>query len=153
MSRTCGTCAFPQHNGGTCPFFYEKFPPETAGCPKHTTSLVTCDVCGKLTYEPIIDITDEAELHMWCPDCNSKSGHCQTCNRGGECSFMNDPSPIPKTIRKEIRQGNMIAVTDVMNPERVEKTCKNGCPCLDPEFGCLKQNNCCGKWRPVYEKV
>lgn len=147
---TCGQCALMQHNGGVCPYFNEKFPPETNGCPKGVTFLTTCEICGRLTDTPIIDVTDENHPHMWCPSCHNLSGHCPTCIKGNECLFETDPSPIPKVVQKEIRQGNMITVTQIMNPERIRQTCQKGCTCFDPEFGCLKQNNCCGKWKVKY---
>ena len=61
------------------------------------------------------------------------------------CSFENDPSPLPKIVQKQVRQGNMTAITQVRNPERIEITCKKDCPCYDPEFECLRQFGTCGK--------
>lgn len=149
--RTCGNCALMQHNNGVCPIFNEQFDSEELGCPKHTRDLYTCEICGRLTPHPIIDATDENNLHFLCEVCQSKSGTCATCKYGGDCLFQTSPSLLPKFIKKEIRQGNMIAVTDIPNPERIRETCEKGCPCFDPEFGCLKQNNTCGKWKIVYE--
>jgi hypothetical protein len=50
---------------------------------------------------------------------------------------------------REVRQGNMIAQTQVMNPKRVEATCRRGCPCfnedgLDNGTFCMRQNGDCG---------
>lgn len=151
--RNCGSCALWQHNNEVCPYFQQEFPKDEGGCPMFVSEICTCDICGKITVNPIIDVTDENHLHYICESCSSKSGTCATCKCGGDCLFQSDPSSLPKFIKKEIRQGNMIAVTDIPNPERIRQTCQKGCPCFDPEFGCLKQNNTCGKWRIVYEEV
>ena len=151
--RFCGSCALWQHNNGICPYFRQKFEKDEGGCPMFTSEVCTCDICGNITVNPIIDVTDENHLHYICESCSAKSGTCATCKCGGDCLFENDPSSLPKFIKKEIRQGNMIAVTDIPNPERIRQTCQKGCPCFDPEFGCLKQNNTCGKWKVVYEEV
>jgi hypothetical protein len=150
MSKTCGTCALQKQNGGICPLFGEHFEDHLAACPKHQEELKLCDVCGAITLDPILNLDDNK---YWCSQCQTQKYHCVTCNRGKECVFQTDPSPIPKIINKEIRQGNMIAVTQIPNPERVEKTCKINCACFDAKLGCLKQNNYCEKWRPAYEEV
>ena len=99
---TCGQCALMQHNGGVCPIFNETFPADQGGCPKGTTTLHTCDVCGRLTPQIVIDVSDGG-YHLWCPECNQYSGTCRTCLKGKECLFETDPSPIPKVVQKEIR--------------------------------------------------
>lgn len=137
--RNCGSCALWQHNNGVCPYFRQEFSEDEGGCPMFVSEICTCDICGKITVNPIIDVTDENHLHYICESCSSKSGTCTTCKCGGDCLFQSDPSSLPKFIKKEIRQGNMIAVTTEMNPERVKITCQNGCSCYNDEFGCMRQ--------------
>ena len=108
-----------------------------------------CDVCGHPmpANEVIIDGDN-----LICKQCFQHMNTCVLCDNGERCEFKQNPSPIPHTIRKEVRQGNMIAVTDVMNPERVEKTCKSLCGCFSEEFGCLRQFNTCGDFKFTYGK-
>lgn len=151
--RYCGDCALWKQYKGVCPYFRQPFDEKEGGCPMFTSDIYTCEICGQLTKHLVIDVTDENHIHFLCQSCQEQSGTCATCKHGGECLFQTSPSPIPKIIKKEIRQGNMIAVTDIPNPERIRETCAKGCPCFDPEFGCFKQNNTCGKWRIVYEST
>jgi hypothetical protein len=151
--KYCGQCALLQHNGGICPIFNEKREPDDQGCPKFTSVLIPCSVCGRgvLPQTALIDLTLPGQPHWLCPNCQKQSGHCATCKYGNQCSFETDPSSLPKMIQQETRQGNMISVMTVKNPSRIEITCKKGCPCFDAENGCLKQNGCCGKYKIVYE--
>ena len=153
IERTCGRCAYMQHNSGVCPLFNQSFSPEEPGCPKFTSTVHSCEVCGSLTDLPIISIDKDHSNHAWCENCDRLKYSCAICVEGNTCSFKNDPSPIPLTIQKEVRQGNMIMVTDAPNPERIRQTCMKGCPCFDKENGCLKQFNTCENWSVKYEKV
>lgn len=145
--KVCGDCVLMQHNGGICPIFRQTFPHDQQGCPMHASELNPCELCGNhISHGGILETVGDT-IHIYCESCQQKMGSCLTCQLNAYCAFLEDPSPIPKTIRKQVRQGNMITVTEVMNPERVEKTCKNGCSCFDSEFGCFRQNNCCGNWK------
>lgn len=42
-----------------------------------------------------------------------------------------------KILKREI-VGNMQAVTNVCNPDIIEKTCKKGCSCFNEENGCMR---------------
>ena len=100
-----------------------------------------CSLCGQPipTNQVVVDGSDIICIH-----CFEQLGTCRHCSKSKRCEFHQNPMPIPKTIRQEIRKGPMIAVTDVQNPERVEKTCKSLCGCFSEEFGCLRQFNTCG---------
>lgn len=151
IEKTCGDCALHQRCNGVCPYLQQQIDSHNPACANFTHRVEVCEVCGHLTVSPILDLTVGGQPHYLCDDCQRVSGTCATCKHGKNCAFATDPSPIPKTIQKQFRQGNMITVTQVMNPERIDKTCKNGCPCFDPEFGCFKQNNCCGNHKIVYD--
>lgn len=116
-------------------------------CGYHTRSLKTCECCGQpyigSGYILMNMKDDEAAIidAVICPNCNKQFGTCRTCQNGNLCTFETDPSPLPKIVQKQIRQGNMTAVTQVMNPERVAITCQKGCPCYSPDFSCSKQNH------------
>lgn len=105
-----------------------------------------CDICGR----PGAAIIDGE--HVICETCFAHMNTCALCDAARTCDFQTNPSPIPKTIRKEIRQGNMVAVTDIQNPERVEITCKKNCGCFSAKLGCLRQFNTCGNVTFTYRK-
>lgn len=115
-------------------------------CSKHRTSLTKCSICGNVILaDAVID-----NGHLICQSCFSILKTCKTCHFGNVCEFQTNPSPIPQMINKQIRQGNMVAVTQVMNPERIHITCEKGCKCFDKENGCLKQNGMCGNQEVKY---
>lgn len=152
--RTCGECALAQHNGGICPIFKEAFPSDAQACPKFTTNVVNCALCGNLfrQIDTLVDITHSGPLHSICAQCHSQVNHCPTCKHNKEqCLFETDPSDIPKVIQQQIRQGNMIQIATVKNPSRIEITCKKGCPCYSEDFECGKQITQCGNWKMIYD--
>ena len=106
-------------------------------CSDHRNSLVTCSICGNVILSDGI-INDG---HLICRNCFSNSETCKICRFCDVCEFETNPSPLPKAVQKQIRQGNMTAVTQVMNPERIHITCEKGCKCYDAQKGCLKQKN------------
>ncbi len=153
VKKTCGQCAYWQYMGGTCPIFRRPVNSEEQACLSFVKQFQICQVCEKPTPDYFIDITEEEKPHIICLNCDKHWQMCPTCVNGNQCEFQTNPSPIPKTIRKQIQNGNMTMVTEVPNPERIRKLCQELCPCFDPENGCLKQKNSCEKWRVKYEEV
>ena len=155
--KTCGECALKKLSNGACAVFHQTFPDDQPACPQYTKTLFTCKICGASTIKPDLVVEKgeygKTSCYTVCQDCSSKSGTCATCNRQSICSFQTDPSPIPQVVNKEFRQGNMITVTQVPNPARIEITCKKNCTCFDAEIGCLKQFNNCKEWKPSYEEI
>lgn len=151
LTKTCGECALRQN--GICPIFQEAVEAAQSACVKYTDELFTCELCGGIILrgDRLFDVTIPNEIHTVCRNCKKHFGHCASCKCGNECRFETDPSDLPKLTQKEFRQGNMIQIVTVKNPSRVDLTCKNGCPCFDPDFGCLKENNTCGNYKIVYE--
>lgn len=141
----CNTCGFSGLNAPqVCALSGLKIDADDY-CSKHRRNLIKCSICGQIIVsDGIID-----NGHLICKVCFSNSNSCIICRFGNTCSFQTDPSPLPKMINKEVRQGNMIAVTQVMNPERIHITCEKGCKCFDKENGCLKQIGSCPN-REVY---
>ena len=69
------------------------------------------------------------------------------------CDFEENPIALPKQIQQQIRQGNSIISTVVVNPERIRETCEKNCKCFSKEFGCLRQNcQTCGEWTFRFSK-
>lgn len=151
MEKFCRTCAILDPKLQKCRMFGHDVNPATDFCSKHDTELLTCELCGNLMprKNAILCVRKGAPNRLLCEACMSRLGTCQTCKSGNICSFETDPSPLPKVIQKQVRQGNMTAITQVRNPERIEITCKKGCPCYDPELECLKQFGTCGKCEDI----
>ena len=86
--------------------------------------------------------------NTYCDKCFAKLSTCANCEQNVNCTF--DASPdTPKMIQKREIVGNMQAVTNVRNPDIVEKTCKKGCSCFNEENGCMRDFNCCDKLEPI----
>ena len=104
-------------------------------CPFYKETIDTCALCGK----PIVEagIIDGGELY--CVKCGMLLGTCDTCRHMPVCTFVTDPSPVPKVIQQSVKQGNMIASMPVKNPNRIEITCKKGCECWNDEYGCMRE--------------
>ena len=149
--RTCGECALRQN--GVCPIFNQAVESTQSACVKFMSAIIPCELCGNviLPGQMLIDITITDERHNICRNCKKSLGHCASCKSRNECSFETDPSTLPKVIQKESRQGNMITVTQVKNPSRIEITCKKSWPCFLEEYGCLKENGPCGNYKIIYE--
>lgn len=152
--RTCGDCALMQHGGGVCPVFKAARATTDPGCLYHTTELHLCALCGNHMpkEDQLIDVTNPENIIVYCRGCKQHINHCPTCVNSKECRFETDPSPLPKIIQKEIRQGNMVQIMTVKNPSRIDITCKKGCPCFSEEFGCLRQFNSCGNYKFILSK-
>lgn len=117
-------------------------------CSYHLKELWKCDCCGnRFMDNPIITATYDPSTGAThvdsaiCMQCFKNLNKCVTCKNANLCDFETNPSSIPKTIQKEVRQGNMRAVTQVLNPERIAITCQKDCPCWTPDSLCAKQNH------------
>lgn len=151
MSK-CDTCALTTIQNGACPIFNADMSGKD-GCPYHTTELHICSICGS----PIIGTVyfehdDNMNWYKECMNC-VQATPCQTCIHQ-YCAFQEDTHcPEPHTVMRQMRQGNMIVQQQVINPKRVEATCRQGCPCfnedgLDNSTFCSRQNGCgCNKYK------
>ena len=142
MKQNCNTCGLLDPMQRVCQLFRIQVDPAADYCPKHVKreDIITCEICGNITTNPMIDIYDSITTIM-CKQCQVRANTCDMCIFGNECSFETDPSPLPKIVQKQIRQGPTITVSQVMNPERIEITCKKNCRCFSLEEGCGKQNS------------
>jgi hypothetical protein len=109
-----------------------------------------CETCGRPTEQQVL-CPDGDNWHILCPNCASQLNTCAFCKKVNGCAFETDPSPLPKRVQKQFRQGNMITVTEVINPERVRQTCEKGCDCFDAKFGCMRQFYYCERMDHVYD--
>ena len=111
---------------------------------------IQCETCGRPTQQQVL-CPDGDNWHILCPNCASQLNTCAFCKKANTCTFETDPSPLPKMVQKQIRQGNMISVTTEMNPERIRQTCEKGCDCFDANFGCMRQFHYCERIDHVYD--
>ena len=144
MNKTCKTCGFLNPMQLVCQLSGLKMDPAADTCSRHNTDPIKCTLCGNLMLKEgsIIDVTDGNNILM-CINCLHKISSCAFCKNGIECKFETDPSPIPLVIQKQIRQGPMVQIVTVKNPDRIAITCKMGCPCYDAQNDCQRQFNYC----------
>ena len=154
--KNCDNCALRTMQNGMCPVFRADMSGKD-GCPMFASDLHTCSVCGGVMLTPaILDQDSNGDWHEICQNCLN-APLCKTCIHQ-YCAFQqNQECKEPPYVMREVRQGNMIAQTQVMNPKRVEATCRQGCPCFNEdgldngtfcgrqnEFGCSKYHT---NWR------
>ena len=155
MGKTCGECALKTIKGGMCPIFNADMT-DQLGCPYFTGELNVCDVCGRAIIGKIILEEKDGTWKKMCPACDA-APLCKHCVHS-YCAFEKDTHcPEPPTIIRQTRQGNMIVQQQVINPKRIEATCRQGCLCFNEEglndgLFCMKMLGCgCNKhemnWR------
>jgi hypothetical protein len=81
-------------------------------------SIMVCETCSRQTKQQVI-VPDGDLWHILCPSCADQLNSCGFCKNGDKCDFETNSSSLPKFVQKQIRQGNMISVTTVKNPERI----------------------------------
>lgn len=147
----CKTCGARQDRFGTpaisvCARFNITVT-EDDFCKWHLKDLPQCNMCGR---QILGNLTYLADHDIWiCQDCEAQLYTCRTCaNR--ECTYETDPSPLPKQIRRTVRQGNMMIQTPGRNPDREAITCQKGCHCYSPGQGCLRTNGACSQYQIHY---
>jgi len=101
-----------------------------------------CDFCGQGGATVINE-----DLRLSCPRCTSLFNTCAMCAQAAFCDFETNPIDLPKQVQKVVRQGNMTFQSVVPNENRIRETCLKNCSCYDPDFGCLKQNGTCSKYK------
>ena len=101
-----------------------------------------CNYCGFDAHPSVVN----EDGSIMCANCFNATKTCAMCVHGNSCEFETNPDPTPKQVQQTIRQGNMTLQAIVKNPSRIETFCAGGCPCFNPEFGCLKENGTCEKY-------
>ena len=132
--KSCLTCGWRDFNPQQCPLIgYSYAADRNVYCPYWVEDVLICDNCGKTDLNMLITETAPGVYKYLCRNCASLSGTCGSCTCGNTCDFETNPSPLPKAVRKQVRQGNQIAVVTVKNPERIDITCRKNCKCFDAE--------------------
>ena len=146
--KYCKTCAYHIPNPPSCAIFNRPVDPDKSYCDKHNTNPVVCEICRKFIVDYVIFLPTGQPV---CANCLTALGTCAGCVNGSTCSFETDPSPLPKVIVQDIRQGNMIMKTQIRNPSRIEITCKKNCPCF-VNNECMKQKNLCENHKCIIQQ-
>lgn len=138
----CNTCILSDKNKKVCHLNGTPIDLDNDDCSKHTKTLNYCEICRSpvLPTGSILTYDDEERVHLICVNCHKLLSTCQACKKFENCEFENNPDPMPKSVMKTVRQGNMQMQAAVRNEERVKKFCPT-CECWDEEIGCLKEFN------------
>ena len=153
VTHKCNTCALLEKNNNICPVLRMEVNPNEDFCSKHIKNAHVCEACGRIDLTPVLVPEGEDIFHTLCRNCFPALNTCSFCLNSRDCLFETDPSPLPKIIQQQIQNGPMITVTTVKNPSRIEITCKNGCPCYDPENDCMRQFNYCERMDHVWKST
>lgn len=145
--RTCKECAY--FDDMRCKINGQPAISHNVACASFSSQRYECDICHRQIHHTEV-IYDSKSNKIVCSDCCNRLSTCDNCHNGPICLFETDPSPLPKQIQKQIRQGNMIGQTIIKNPDRTLITCKKGCPCWDAETeNCNKQLRYCANIQEV----
>lgn len=145
--RTCKECAY--FDDMRCKISGQPAISHNIACASFSSKRYECDICHRQIHHTEV-IYDSKTNKIVCSDCCNRLSSCDNCHNGHLCLFETDPSPLPKQVQKQIRQGNMIGQTIIKNPDRVRKTCMKGCLCWDAETeSCNKQLHYCANIQEV----
>ena len=145
--RTCKECAY--FDDMRCKISGQPAISHNIACASFSSQRYECDICHRQIHHTEV-IYDSKSNKIVCSDCCDRLSTCDNCHNGNICLFETDPSPLPKQIQKQIRQGNMIGQTIIKNPDRILITCKKGCPCWNAETeSCNKQLRYCANIQEV----
>ena len=145
--RTCKECAY--FDDMRCKISGQPAISHNIACASFSSKRYECEICHRQIHHTEV-IYDSKSNKIVCSDCCNRLSTCNNCHNGNICLFETDPSPLPKQIQKQTRQGNMIGQTIVKNPDRILITCKKGCPCWDAETeSCNKQLRYCANIQEV----
>lgn len=149
MINYCQGCGLLHPQQNICYLNKQHVDPNKDFCSKYISNVAECDHCHSKVIRPYL-IQDGDSWKQLCDTCLSQLSTCIFCKIFSKCEFETNPDPLPKQIQKQAVVGNMITVTTVDNPARIEKYCKNGCLCYDNENGCLRHFNYCQKYNCIY---
>lgn len=145
--RTCKECAY--FDDMRCKISGQPAISHNVACASFSSQRYECDICHRQIHHTEV-IYDSKSNKIVCSDCCNRLSTCDNCHNGNICLFETDPSPLPKQIQKQYRQGNMIGQTIIKNPDRILITCKKGCFCWDAETeSCNKQLRYCANIQEV----
>ena len=151
LKKFCATCKILDPRQNVCALLRTEVDPHKDYCTKHTDTLDVCAHCGRETINAILT-PDGDSWQALCAACVEKLNTCVFCKNVNTCAFETDPSPLPKMVQKQVRQGNMVQVMTIQNPERIAITCQSGCSCYNEEYGCGRQFDGCQNMAHIYDK-
>lgn len=152
MIKYCRTCRILDPMQQKCQLSGQSVNPNADYCTKHQEEVAQCEKCGQGTLTPFYT-RDGNQWHTFCARCVELLNTCHFCEHASKCAFEQDPSPLPKMVQKQIRQGNMVQITTVKNPDRIRQTCENGCPCFSQENDCMREYNGCERMKYIYDNA
>lgn len=145
--RTCKECAY--FDDMRCKISGQPAISHNVACASFSSQRYECDICHRQIHHTEV-IYDSKSNKIICSDCGNRLSTCDNCHNGNICVFETDPSPLPKQIQKQIRQGNMFGQTIIKNPDRIDITCKKGCSCWNTETeSCNKQLRYCANIQEI----
>lgn len=153
----CGPCLYRSADTKICSVLKKVVNDDDMACQRYADSsyLNTCELCGRQVIRGSEVIFIEADRpHFTCANCAETAGTCHSCINIKDCRFDSDPSPIPKVVQRQIRQGNVVQIASIQNPERIKITCQKGCECWDPiDSTCRKQEaeKTCKNYKIIWE--
>ena len=149
----CKDCVWADLNNLICRRLETRLNPDENKCGYFSSqnNIGQCDCCGNmiLINKAIVSI-EENKTILFCHQCAQKAGTCQTCIEKNNCDFQTNPINLPKQIQQTIQRGPAVMSTTIINPDRVNETCKKNCECFSEEYGCLKQNGTCGGYQKCF---
>ena len=151
IKKYCRTCRILDPRQNVCQLSGQPINPDTDYCTKHKDHIDICELCHRPTLDTYF-VRDGENWHTFCGECVHKLNSCVFCKKSATCDFDTNPSSLPKMVQQQIRQGNMVSVMTVKNPERIRQTCEKGCDCFSPELGCMREFNYCERMDYVYEE-
>ena len=140
LKKFCKSCVILDKEHNACGLSNLIVDPEKDSCTQHRTEFTYCDMCrSPIIGGSYVEVVGD-KVFQYCGRCNAAIGTCATCKEVVDCRFETDTScHLPKVVMKTIRQGNMMAQTQVKNEERVKIVCPS-CNCWDEENGgCLRE--------------
>ena len=137
--RYCQSCGFWVKESGKCRLNSSSKSAKDF-CSDHNYNPSVCALCHAYTLNPIIE-----NGKYLCQKCAEAIETCAGCEASQHCKFEEDPSPLPKIVQKQFRQGNSIFQTTVKNPDRIRELCHT-CKCWDTKLNdCGRNSNWCGQ--------
>ena len=148
--KSCATCIYVERASCECARLQTKVDLQADICPFYSNVPYICAVCNRIGSAEDIFIDSKTNKYL-CGDCLAAASTCKLCANATSCDFESNPSPLPKVVMQNIRQGNMMIQTQVRNPERVKITCANGCICYQNSV-CMRQMGSCGNHKCIFDK-
>lgn len=148
--QICRNCGLLHKPDNVCLLTKQQKDPSADFCSSYRQNLTTCEICRNATLEPQY-VPDADQWHTLCANCADRLTSCAFCSFGKDCKFENDPDPMPKIVVQQTRTPMGIAQTQVKNPARVDKFCKN-CRCWSTDLNlCAKSNGYCDRIDHIYQ--